>query len=259
MGVWGSAPYSVTFCLSELEYICSALRQQNVVTIMRIAPQTSQVSVVLLGRFNPTIFHPLWFAENKMIGRKEAGIAIEKGIEVVHPELSSFRLDWLQLQVDRTRFAARVFEEPLVRAYDLVVQCFQIMRHTPLSTLGINRLVHFEAGGEEEWHRLGDILAPKEPWKDFIGGGNLPRRGGLRSLTMKQTSRDTGEIGSINIKIEPSTEIKFGVFMEINDHYEIKDRENPTDADEIRGILERRFENSMEYSERIIDHIMGML
>jgi hypothetical protein len=39
---------------------------------MRIKPQLDQATIVLVGRFNPAIFQPAWFALHKMLGQKEA-------------------------------------------------------------------------------------------------------------------------------------------------------------------------------------------
>jgi hypothetical protein len=42
---------------------------------MRIVPEIDQASLVLLGRFNPAIFQPFWFARHGIVGADEAGAA----------------------------------------------------------------------------------------------------------------------------------------------------------------------------------------
>ena len=39
---------------------------------MRIEPEIGGCTVVLLGHFNPQIFSPLWFAQNKIISERQA-------------------------------------------------------------------------------------------------------------------------------------------------------------------------------------------
>ena len=59
------------------------------------------VSIVLLGDFNPKIFQPAWFAAQELIRKEEAESA---EIEVIHPEVVVFSLDWLRIQVTRNRW-----------------------------------------------------------------------------------------------------------------------------------------------------------
>jgi hypothetical protein len=57
---------------------------------MRIKPQLDHAVIVLVGRFNPAIFQPAWFALHEMMGRKEAETA---HIKVIFGELSKFKVD----------------------------------------------------------------------------------------------------------------------------------------------------------------------
>ena len=79
-----------------------------------VKPELEDVSVVLVGSFNPAIFHPTWFAREKLIQQEEADRA---DIKIVSPEVSVFSIGWLQLEVTLDRFAARTSQiqnlEPL--------------------------------------------------------------------------------------------------------------------------------------------------
>ena len=57
--------------------------------IQRKAPDLSidEITVVLLGDFNPKIFHPMWFANHGVLREAEA---TEATIEVVHSDVCSF-------------------------------------------------------------------------------------------------------------------------------------------------------------------------
>ena len=229
---------------------------------MRIAPEIGDVSVVLVGNFNPPIFHPSWFLGNGLIGEQEASAA---EIEVIHREITIFRMDWISIRVEQDRFVAETQEAPFIRLSDLVVRTFkEFLIHTPVRMLGINRRVHFSVGDEETRNRIGKTLAPHEPWGEWgkhIEGGDLQKRGGLRSLVMEQKDLDDRSKGYIRSKIEPSSKLdpkSNGIFMEINDHYEVEDPDGLSGCDEIIGILEKQFDVSIRRSEWIIDQIMAL-
>lgn len=50
---------------------------------MPLIPEIDGSSIVVLGSFNPAIFHPLWFKINQLIRPEEADSA---KLEVTHPQ-----------------------------------------------------------------------------------------------------------------------------------------------------------------------------
>jgi hypothetical protein len=104
-------------------------------------------SIVLVGAFNPAIFHPSWLSEHAIV---RAGAADEAEVQVVSPEISSFTAQWLSLQVTREQFQASTSDpryfEPL---RDLVVSVFTLLEHTPIRQMGINRDMHFSSSQEK--------------------------------------------------------------------------------------------------------------
>ena len=59
----------------------------------------------------------------------------------------------------------------------------------------------------------------------------------------------------IKTKIEPSNLIsnKVGIFMQVNDHYEVENPKQNKNCEELMLILERKFDTSLKKSEWIID------
>ena len=99
-------------------------------------PEIQGMSIVLVGSFNPKIFHPAWFAAQKLIREKEAE---EANIEVVTPAVAKFSLDWMRLQVIQEQFVVETTQEPYYEILrDLVVGAFSFLNHTPVTMLGIN-------------------------------------------------------------------------------------------------------------------------
>lgn len=205
-------------------------------------PEIQSVSVVWLGDFNPKIFQPAWFAAEGLIRKQEAE---EANVEIIHPEVVSFALEWLTLHVTRERFFASTSQEPYYEVVrDLVLGTFRLLRHTPVHKMGINTDMHFRMGSEEAWHAFGHRLAPKDLWQGIL------ENPGMRSLTM-EGRRPDGCKGYIRVKVEPSVRVHPGVYVNVNDHYEEADPKSVIGSDEIRTLLERSWDESLRRSARI--------
>ena len=227
---------------------------------MRIEPEISGVSVILIGDFNPAIFTPAWFALHSLLPK---GTADNAELQVAHQQVTEFSTDWLYLQVRLERFLVETSQAPYIRLRDLVVRVFKDhLYHTPLKAFGINRNVHFRVGSLAERDRIGRTLAPVEPWGDWRHDLEFDgEKGGMTSLTMSQIDpegRPPG--GRINVKVEPSNRIghgRLGVFVTANDHYAIDDT-SPESGERLMRLFEDNFDTSLRRSDGIIDHIMSL-
>ena len=227
---------------------------------MRIEPEISGVTVVLLGKFNPAIFTPAWFELHDLLPQS---VVEDADLQIAHQQATSFSAGWLRLQVTVDRFVVETLQAPHVRLRDLVARTFkEYLHHTPLGAFGINRDVHFRVKSFAERDRIVRTLAPVEPWGDWgkdIGlDGEL---GGMTSLTMSQFDpprRPKG--GQVNVTVEPSTRVgkgRTGVYVRINDHYASENAELRT-AERLMDLFERNFETSVARSDGIIDHVMSL-
>ncbi|MBU1170505.1 MAG: hypothetical protein KKD44_13160 [Proteobacteria bacterium] len=184
---------------------------------------TEEASIVLVGSFNPAIFHPEWLLRHDLIS--EDDIDINK-IDIVHPDLSKFYFDWLAIEVIPSKFTARTNDPSKYSPLrDLVVSIFNILEHTPINQLGLNLIMNFSISSEDDWHRIGDTLAPKEIWnaslQNILSLTSLNHRVGLKSLSIT-TKRNDDYDGDINISIGPSAVEKFSVNYSVNNHIELK-------------------------------------
>lgn len=226
---------------------------------MLIEPKEYRSSIVLIGHFNPLIFRPHWFAANGLIGSEEA---MNAEVEVTHKEIVIFSLEWVKITVDRDRFVADFVGGRDVRGWDLVVKTFkEFLQHTPIQKMGINNSVHFSVADQDVMDRIGDTLAPKEPWgewKDTLEKAKKGKtRSGMRSLTMQQSIRDDGWQGHIHARVEPSVKHFPGISVTVNDHYAIEDTDVEGCA-EIISCLEENWSKSMDRSEWIVDQVMAL-
>jgi hypothetical protein len=229
---------------------------------MRIEPELSQVSLVRVGNFNPTIFQPSWLVRHQLISGGAAADAAD--IAVIHPDVTAFAIENLfTLQVERERFSIHRSVAPYVLICDLVSRIFgDLLFHTPISKLGINFITRFDAGSQSIRDKIGELLAPRESWGDWgklVSSGEGAKHGGLQSLTMIQKNVSDRPAGWVLARVEPSVLLKggqTGISMEVNDHYELLESEH--DASAIVAILQEKFDSSIRNSCEIVDQIMSL-
>ena len=206
------------------------------------------VNIVVLGKFNPSIFHPAWFAAQNLIRAKEAEAA---NIQIVHPEAAFFQIDWCEVRVVRERFQVGTLQEPYFEPLrDLAGGLFSLLSHTPVQALGINKQYHFQFASEKVWHAVGDRLAPKDIWKDVLDSP------GTRQLTIEGTRPDN-KAGHIHVLLEPSPD--FGLTIQVNDHYELSHSASESSGIEtLSTILSENWNECMQRSDKIAKQIAGL-
>ncbi len=207
------------------------------------------ISIVLIGDFNPKIFQPAWFAaqEPPLIPKLEAE---EATIEIIHPDVVIFQTDWFRLQVVREQFQVSTAQESRYEFLrDLVLGTFQILQHTPVRGMGINKDIHWGVENEAVWHDFGHRITPKDIWKGIL------EKPGLLSLTMQGVRTDSHN-GCVNVKVEPSNQIRPGIYININDHYSVKEPEKVLGCNEIMDILRTCFYDSTKRSDKIVSDLM---
>lgn len=204
------------------------------------------MSIVLLGNFNPKIFQPAWFASQGLIREIEAQ---EAKTEIIHTDITIFSLEWLKLEVTRERVNIGTEQEAYFEALtDFVIGTFRILKHTPASKMGINSALHFRLKSVNAWYEIGHKLAPKEPWEGIL---NNP---GMLRVEMQET-RSKGPKGFARVRVEPSNVCYPGIFVNVNDHYELNETKSIMSCEKIIDILEAYWRTSMQNSKLIAEKI----
>lgn len=173
-------------------------------------PEAEGLDVVLVGSFNPAIFHPEWFLRQKLIGEQDAK---EADVKVVSGGVTDIRLCGLRLQCvgDRVNFGTANVSYA-EKMQDLIVHTFTLLSHTPIVACGINPTAHYSVGSAEYWHTIGHTLAPKEVWSEML------EKPGMQALVIKAPRK--GEFpGEINVTVEPSAQYSPGIVLRVNYHY----------------------------------------
>lgn len=205
-------------------------------------------TIVFVGSFNPQIFQPAWFGSQNLLKKDEADGA---KIEIIHHELVIFSSGWLRIEVTPERMMlATAQAQAFEWLRDLAIGTFRVLPHTPIDKLGINRDIHFRIETEEAWHAIGHRLAPKDIWKGLLIDP------GMAGLTITAKRPDEHK-GALNVRIEPSGKVKPGVFVNVNDHYEMP-LEPSHGSDQIIGLLEASWTKSLDRSFHIGETIAGL-
>jgi hypothetical protein len=215
-----------------------------------VAAEIEGMSIVLLGSFNPTIFQPAWFASEELIARDLADAA---DVGIVHRQMVNFTAGWFQISVTEDRFSVTSLTAPsddLVR--DLVLGTFRLLRYTPITAMGLNKDVHYKIESEEAWHAIGHKLAPPSNWDSVL------KDPGLRSLLI-EGARDDELTGYVRVKVEPSVRVHPGLYVGVNDHYEITDPAPAEGASRILKILDEQWGNAQRRFVTLHDWVLGLV
>ncbi|TDC54370.1 hypothetical protein E1212_02710 [Jiangella ureilytica] len=169
-------------------------------------------SVVIRGQFNPAVFSPSWFLLNGLIGQAEASAA---KVDAIAAPVASFKVDWLQIHVQTETLQVLTEKTDAYESLrDVAVGILAALPGTPISQLGINRQVHFAVDNAREWHAVGDSLVRNDFWEDVL---ILP---GMADVTTWGVRPDKYS-GFIQVQVQPSARVDFGVFVAYNDHYNL--------------------------------------
>ena len=223
--------------------------------------ERSHWSVVLLGSFNPAIFHPSWFEMHDVISNQVAEAA---DVQVVHNEISIISLGDISINVEASKFQVETSVAPEIRILDFVSKVFgDVLPHSKIKSFGINKSVHFRAPSQEKRTEMGRLLAPTGPWGEFgerIENSHGALLGGMMSLRMREPLEDDDTRGHFEARIEPSHVLDrhTGIMVATNRHYEMKEVPEYSGAREAIEKLDAEFEGTLEYSDKLINHFLEM-
>ncbi len=172
-------------------------------------------AVSLLGSFNPRIFQPLWFAQNGLLPVEEAEQA---EVDMIDRDFCRLHVGWAELVVVQERLQLRTTPETVADAQvrDLLVGVLKLLPHTPIERGSIHHRSDIAIATEEEWHAVGDALAPKELWDGIL------EQPGMFDFAMLG-KRPDDLVGTVKVRIQPSQSVKPGVFINVNDEFLISE------------------------------------
>lgn len=210
-------------------------------------PDITELSIVFLGNFNPSIFNPSWLVKKEFLTEEEAK---NQDIEIINPHLSKFKVDWADFEITDSRVQIRSTDGTAFEALrDLGINIFNVLDETPLNAIGINHIHHYQLKSKQKYLEFGNILAPLNNWDEILENPKLFR------LEMVQEEREDGFNGSKRIRVTPSNLVKpYGVRIDINNHFELEDFK---EMDEKLSILsEENWANASDYVTNVTETIL---
>jgi hypothetical protein len=218
-------------------------------------------SIVAIGDFNPAIFSPDWLERNGLIGEGDAAVAREgsqgRPLLVSH-QVTTFESEWFALQVVENQFSLTSKGVLSPAFQDLAASIFQLVSHTPVSAVGLNFSGHFKFANEEDYHKVGDVLAPKDIWSSLFPDESA----GLDQITIRfhRGTRDKPEKtkDEKRITLQPSRNFKYGVFLSLNDHHDVTIGEEAlTPAERVAIIIDEQWKPTWENTVNVFDQLLS--
>jgi hypothetical protein len=216
-------------------------------------------AIVVVGDFNPAIFTPDWLEKTALIGGGDADAARESKSLLVSHQVSNLETKWFALQVTENRLSLTSKDVVSPAFKDLAVGIFQLVPHTPIAAVGMNFLGHYKLAGDDDYHRVGDMLAPKDIWKALYPD----EMQGLQVLTIRVQRGTRAEPlksrDEKRISVQPSERVKCGVFLSYNDHHAVgtSDDESLRPGERVAAIIDGQWESSWQDALRVFDGILS--
>ncbi|HKV54034.1 MAG TPA: hypothetical protein VJN94_05265 [Candidatus Binataceae bacterium] len=230
---------------------------------MTHTPEILSSTIVALGDFNPAIFSPDWLERNGLIGKADADTARDKSQKqqlLVSHQATTFETKWFALQVLENQFILSSKDALSPALKDLAVGIFQLVPHTPVTAVGLNFQAHFKLTSEDDYHRIGDVLAPKDIWNALCP----EEAAGLTNVTIRLQHWKRGDpppksADHKNISLQPSAVYKLGVYMSYNDHHDLNASvdDNSSSAERMVAIIDKHWEPSWREATRVFDGVLS--
>jgi len=214
-------------------------------------PEIAGVSLVFVGAMNPTIMQPAWLAAHDLIRGEEAEAA---EIRIIHPDVVSYSLEWVDVEVMRERFQVKTSttSDAAGPVRDLALGIFTILKHTPIRQVGINSEAHYKVQTVDRWNEIGHSLAPDAHWKELLD------RPGVRTLLM-EGARTDDHVGWVRVTVEPSLRVQPGIYIAINDHYDLSGEQGSvTTAEPALLVVRDNWDRSLELGERAAELVLSV-
>jgi hypothetical protein len=202
-------------------------------------------SIVLVGPCNPMFLQPSFLIENGLIS--DADIMTLR-YDVLANEIAVAHLSWMQIVAEPNKLTVTTtLQSPAGEPIrDFVLGFSELLPNKQFVLLGINRDQHFGVQDEEVWHKIGHRLAPKEElWRKVL------REPGMRTLSV-QGKRDDQYVGHILVKVEPSGQIKPGIYVSVNDHYQLDPDQAKTKSGQLLDALANGWDMSMRRADEVV-------
>ena len=216
-------------------------------------------NVVVLGNFNPPIFHPEWFSRHGILPGEEIeglisepktkeipeiGIKIFYGQRfVVGNDQARINFHSLNFIVTRNKFDIRCEKRahfPLLLKF--LKKIFKLLPETPISAYGINFEEHFTFDATQE-ELIGKFFTKKDALVRLFGDD---AQYGYTVFANKGNAK-------ITFVVRPSPSLEGGIYINANFHYE----NETSDSEFIANTVQENFYEAVKFTEKVISKNFG--
>lgn len=203
------------------------------------------VAVVVLGSFNPPMYHPAFLAEVGVAPPlDDSGAAL-----IITGDIAQFPVLHMTFSADRAKLEVQAPEPPWESIRDLAVSALELAGSAPIRAVGINKRRHYALGSDDAWHAAGHTLVPKDMWEPMLV------QPGTRRLDVEGTRPD-GRDGRILVTVEPSLRVQNGLYIQVNDHFALGTEDDPARPDDAVSIISEVFKDSLDRADDIMDRLL---
>lgn len=222
-----------------------------------------EASIVLVGNFNPSIFHPEWFIRREILpewnylDRDDGNDGLSKVATMSDLAQVEFP-DQRNLTVMLNKFVlrcARASEFLTIR--DIVSNTFGILQETPINQMGMNYQSVIRIDDVDLWHKFGETMAPREPWRTaapYINDLVQEQQDvlGLVEMTMQMPRGDDLK-GYIRPTIKALNLHARELSLSVNNHVVIEDGR----AETMLEYLNQNWERAIDFADELINAVLA--
>ncbi len=203
---------------------------------------------MLIGRFNPRIFQPMWFAARGLLAEGD----VEPESIVVTDGLAAFNTRELTVLCvqDRCQFTTTATTPTPDILRDLVTETFTVLNETPIRQLGVNHQAHIPSA-VRAWDTI--VASLGDPDRRFV----LLEGQRLQTVELR-ADRDDGRLGGRVVHLQPSGTLHGGVWFQLNDHVDLVDpseQQEALGAQDAVNAITQIWEPSKALAEQILREI----
>ncbi len=214
--------------------------------------RVDDASIIAVGNFNPSIFHPEWMIRKGIVPEWEYGKPNNL------PDLSQFTLPTnKQVEVYLNRFLIRS-QTPSehLEIRDIASGIFTCLCETPIDQLGMNYSRVYQMS-ESFWRQFGQSFAPRAPWSsiaDYLDQPDLEDAENFGMIDLMYQLPRPDELGGyLRPRIRAVNVVQRTVELSVNSHVNIQEKS----AAEAVKTLAEHWENTLSISGEIIDNILA--
>lgn len=210
-------------------------------------------SIVLIGKFQPGMFHPFWFWKNDVISEEECR-KVTNDIEhpfVISNSISNFQTDKYNFRITQDRFEMILNTKPYELIIDGFKKIFDSLSTIPITAYGLNFTFRLEYDAKT-MQRIGKKLAPRKYWGTFFDNELYPMQDGLTHISMKRAE----DFGSLNLSLQPSKNSNEpGIIFDFNFHHE-RDKKDAFDVAYIESVIGDQYDRYLPRVNKLTDEII---